>query len=93
MSKANDGGPAFGQVVDLHCVRVDPCGATEWEPAIGASGGLTVRDYFAAKAMQYVLGCSWPDLELSPINGLTPVENSARFAYDIADAMLKARAA
>ena len=54
-------------------------------------GGMSLRDYFAAKAMQSVLDGSWPDLQLSPQGGLSPVENSAVFAYQIADAMLKAR--
>lgn len=44
-----DGGPAFGQVVELRCVRVEMNGATEWEPETCLHGGLTVRDYFAAK--------------------------------------------
>jgi hypothetical protein len=53
--------------------------------------GMTLRDYFAAKAMQSVIDGSWPDLQLKPKDKLTPVENSALFAYEIADAMLKAR--
>lgn len=55
--------------------------------------GMSLRDYFAAKAMQSVLDGSWPDLQLSPKNGLSPIENSAAFSYEIADAMLKAREA
>jgi hypothetical protein len=53
--------------------------------------GMSLRDYFAAKAMQSVLDGSWPDLQLKPKDKLTPVENSALFAYEIADAMMKAR--
>lgn len=56
-------------------------------------GGMNLRDYFAAKAMQSVLDGSWPELQLNPISGLTPVENSAIFAYKIADAMMAAREA
>lgn len=51
----DDGGPAFGQVVELRCVRVDPFGGEEWEPAL-AQGGMSLRDYFAAKAMQGLIG-------------------------------------
>jgi hypothetical protein len=45
--------------------------------------GMTLRDYFAAKAMQVVM-------ESSPT---TPYGNIARYAYEMADAMLKAREA
>jgi hypothetical protein len=43
--------------------------------------GMTLRDYFAAKAMQGIL-----------YEGLEPVE-TAKHAYEMADAMLKAREA
>ena len=53
-------------------------------PAYPTQGyeGLTVRDYFAAKAMQG---------EMSGPGPLQGVENIAARAYAIADAMLKAR--
>ena len=41
--------------------------------------GMTLRDYFAAKAMQGIL---FECLES---------QNTAKFAYELADAMLKAR--
>ena len=41
--------------------------------------GMTLRDYFAAKAMQALL------IDDTNIHG------SAKFAYEVADAMLKAR--
>ena len=72
MSNTNTGGPAF------------PC---EWD-YIGsnreAANGMTLRDYFAAKAMQALItGTSmWreeDDIEL------------ARVAYGLADTMLEAR--
>lgn len=43
------------------------------------TGGMTLRDYFAAKAMQGIL-----------FEGLDPIE-TAKHAYQMADAMLKAR--
>ena len=43
--------------------------------------GMTLRDYFAAKAMQGIL-----------FEGLLP-EETAKNAYEMADAMLKAREA
>lgn len=47
--------------------------------------GMTLRDYFAAKAMQGML---------SENSGIRyPNEELAQFAYAVADAMLKAREA
>ena len=81
MSAANNGGPAFPVPLNE---------GQSWQ-GMAPCDGMTLRDYFAAKAMQSVLDGSWPDLQLSPNHGLTPVENSAVFAYEIADAMLRAR--
>jgi hypothetical protein len=44
------------------------------------TAGMTLRDYFAAKAMQAMV----------PLNGVTP-QVAASVAYTFADAMLKAR--
>ena len=44
--------------------------------------GMSLRDYFAAKAMQFLLGYEESNLE-----------NDAKVAYAMADAMLKAREA
>lgn len=55
------------------------------EPA--ESGGMSLRDYFAAKAMQGLLAQSiGTALRSDPVDG-------ARYAYQMADAMLAARAA
>ena len=53
--------------------------------------GLSVRDYFAAKAMQGMLAAVHTDSEAD--GGVTPNEaaNYAGDAYTIADAMLKQR--
>ena len=47
--KVNDGGPAFPvpYLVGMNGAVVDT----------GATGGMTLRDYFAAKAMQAIIGC------------------------------------
>ena len=46
--------------------------------------GMTLRDYFAAKAMQGML---------SENSGIRyPTDELAKFAYAVADAMIKARA-
>jgi hypothetical protein len=68
MSNTNTGGPAF---------------PTE-RPAMSEYGkGMTLRDYFAAKAMQGMLACP----------GSIRVNDDANLAYKMADAMLKAREA
>ena len=67
MNDFDDGGPAF-MVAELANIKHD---------------GMTLRDYFAAKAMQAVVS-----------RGLVPqvpLEIYADNAYKMADAMLKAR--
>lgn len=70
MSNTNTGGPAFPWCGDLN-----EC------PTINL--GMTLRDYFAAKAVQGMLAENG--------GGAVRNETLAEFAYDIADAMLKAR--
>jgi len=70
MSNTNTGSPAF--------------------PSHGSMGevaheGMTLRDYFAAKAMQGMLAC--------PVQPQSGADMYARDAYFVADAMLKAREA
>lgn len=63
----NTGGPAFpGLHPSQECRFNDP--------------GMTLRDYFAAKAMQGFCAC-----------GCTNTQDIAKAAYIVADAMLKAR--
>ena len=52
---------------------------------VGADEGMTLRDYFAAKAMQGLLAQSQGTALGSP------VEKAAEYAYAMADAMLKER--
>ncbi len=47
--------------------------------------GMTLRDYFAANAMQGWIS-TW-----APTDSFVEVDGVARFAYQMADAMLKAR--
>jgi hypothetical protein len=54
----------------------------------GQDEGMTLRDYFAAKAMQGIIASEQPGDE----EFVTP-EMYARDAYQYADAMLKARQA
>jgi hypothetical protein len=70
MSNTNNGGPAFPTAT----------------LAQKTEGGMTLRDYFAAKAMQGLL--SSPNCPRQ-VND----EELARQAYEVADAMMKARGA
>ena len=74
MNDTNTGGPAFA----LQSIGPD------FAPGYS---GMTLRDYFAAKAMQgwlttFPTDCAVQDVRPSPI---------ALFAYEMADAMLKER--
>lgn len=53
--------------------------------------GLTLRDAFAISALTSGQASNWRDNDYSPVNGLSIIENTARHAYEIADAMLRAR--
>lgn len=76
MSEKNDGGPAFP-------LPLDPTGRAHWKEG----GGITTRDYFAAKAMQGALA----DPQVDP-SGKDGRERLARQCYLMADAMLAERA-
>ena len=62
------------------------CGDGEWLPAMYS--GMTLRDYFAAKAIQGLMGRDWSDFKISDDE---LIALWARSAYGVADAMLKAR--
>jgi hypothetical protein len=64
-----DGDPAFPQK----------------EPMTSDCHGMSLRDYFAAKALQGMLAC--------PVQPQSGPDMYARDAYALADAMLKARVA
>ena len=78
MSNKDTGGPAFpvhpDMAAQLGCVPSS------------SDAGMSLRDYFAAKAMQGIT---------STLSGTAPVlyDAIADDAYEIADAMLKAREA
>ena len=78
MSNGNDGGNAFPQVGQR------PYGA-DGDRHLCTTGGMSLRDYFAAKAMQGLLAC--------PGDYAPPETHSERaaFAYAQANAMLEAR--
>lgn len=72
MSRENNGGQAFPRQDS----RYDGQGLVMWQEE-----GMTLRDYFAAKAM------------LGLLNVNEPMGAIPRYAYELADAMLKAREA
>jgi hypothetical protein len=72
MNNTNTGGPAF------------PQSSVEQLASKFNVQGMTLRDYFAAKAMQGYLGSPEWLREVSP-------QGTAEAAYRVADAMLKAR--
>ena len=82
MSAVDCGGPAF----PLHPRMAETLGCC---PS-ASDAGMTLRDYFAAKAMQGLMGRAWQD----PATGNAPdnvFDLWAKAAYATADAMLKAR--
>jgi hypothetical protein len=75
----NTGGPAFPHVADL--VQHSPDGGITTKPI--TSNGMTLRDYFAAQAMNALI-LEMADWKYAP-------EALAKYAYAQADAMLKVR--
>jgi hypothetical protein len=76
----NDGGPAFPHT-------------TQWDgitPAINYHG-ISIRDYFAAAALQGNLASQ--SIDVGYYDGLDGWNKAAKDAYQAADAMLKAREA
>lgn len=87
MSEKNTGGPAF-PVADPFAVE---CPSTDAE-ALRLQQGMTLRDYFAAKAMQGMLAD--PDTARTVQKARRKMDEAvAELAYAFADAMLKAREA
>ena len=81
MTTPNNGGPAFP--IDYEtAVETEGAGASKY------GTGMTIRDYFAAKAMHQFLARSVlpPEFDASELFLMV-----AARAYEMADAMLKAR--
>lgn len=81
MNNTNTGGPAFPLVHEIH---PEP-GHPEGTRAIKVYEGMTLRDYFAAKAMMG-LGCNPNHVNMTD-------DEIAKWSYNLADSMLKAREA
>jgi hypothetical protein len=65
----------------------------EYADGLESRQGMLLRDYFAAKAMQaYVSRPNWDPPELKSMEGRFAFDQlMARYAYEMADAMLAAR--
>lgn len=88
-NEIKDGGPAFP--VFIVAGHADPEQVAE---ACRDAAGLTVRDYFAAKAMQGYLSNSWLAKEIDSMGERSDQQAIfADIAYSMADAMLAARKA
>lgn len=78
MTKENTGGPAF------------PFSPSD-DSTIKHQLGMTLRDYFAAKAMQGLISCpDWRESAGEDVD-MDASDYTANAAYMMADAMLKAR--
>ena len=89
MSGAKDtGGPAFPAVIPLVHSERQGKDYPDYSEA-----GMTLRDYFAAKAMQGLMSGRWKnDMHGQQFDAYRADANEwARSAYYFADAMLKAR--
>ena len=75
MTTPNNGGPAFP-------IPLVP--GQSWH-GMGPCDGATLRDYFAAKALQGI--CAAPE----HLDRIGSFKNAAETAYELADAMLAAR--
>lgn len=78
MTNKNSGGPAFPLYCPITQEHVSHTGYTNHDFTMG----MTLRDYFAAKALQAILNAGISSAQY---------EDDAEQAYVIADAMIKAR--
>ena len=93
-SHRDDGGPAFPRAGYEDCIYGS---MFDGDRVVEHENGMTLRDYFAAKAIQGLLAGDIPadyhlidtSPDLSQCDSLRPV---ASIAYAIADAMLRERA-
>ena len=82
-SAQNTGGPAFAAQLEVN------------RDGYAVIGGMTLRDYFAAKAMQGLMSGRWkPDMHGQQFDAYrADADEWAKSAYHFADSMLKAREA
>jgi hypothetical protein len=76
-NERKDGGPAFPRIAQRYIDQTNEYAYVQEQE------GMSLRDYFAAKAMQGFAGAESASLP--------SVANIAEWAYSMADAMLEAR--
>lgn len=84
-----DGGPAFPRSITIGEENIDLYGEILDKNSTHYYGGMTLRDYFAAKAMQAILNQGGALGAVSKTGNAQDV--CARMAYAFADAMLAER--
>lgn len=91
MAKVDDGGPAFGGI-SAWMKEFDSEGKCVGCWPSMSNAGMSLRDYFAAKAMGDVM-VDWRESRRCnpPTNFETDAPEVARYCYLMADAMLAAR--
>lgn len=85
MDGINTGGPAFPVTVNFSDGGEGFCGEQNEKGRIVTYSGMTLRDYFAAKAMQGCWAKDGADVQKKD------AKITAEWSYQMADAMLAAR--
>lgn len=83
----NDGGPAF-PVIETETPHA--AGTTRWFD-VRSVGGMSLRDYFGAQALQCLPEGAWRDV-IDDSDERRAAHALAEAAYSVADAMLAIRA-
>ena len=91
MSAINNGGPAFPVATQGDCENGSNQFGHQFSHSIWQFPGMTLRDYFAAKAMTQTMREFDDDWKTHAYEQDTFLQWSAERAYKIADAMLRAR--
>jgi hypothetical protein len=86
MSEHANGAPAFSSLKALRGWQ-DKYGMTQYD--VISNGGMSLRDFFAARAFGEILSELW----FTDADFPEKIEDAAQKAYVAADAMLKAREA
>jgi len=91
MTNKNDGGPAFPTLGDEFMLCSDGAYRPKSEYGMEGKPGMTLRDYFAAKAMQGDLANNENGVLLPSTATPEDLGKLAKIYYRMAEAMLEAR--
>src|SRR5262245_2874533 len=89
MSEIKDGGPAFPSGLQF-VEEGRGIAGNQIGRFLPSTGGMSLRDYFAAKAMQGLIGDAILERHIDggPAKGMTEMGLMVKRAYQVADAML-----